>query len=88
MQQLRIELSADRQWQWKVYSGNGENTATSETYTRKHDAERGFTDHAESILKLLADRGELNGMLERLGLVYIPDTTGNKDIDKDYTGLD
>jgi uncharacterized protein YegP (UPF0339 family) len=69
MQQLRIELSEDKQWQWKVYGKNGQNTATSETLTRKHDAERSFDDHADIVLMILAERGDLKSSIERLGLL-------------------
>ena len=68
MQQLRIELSEDRQWQYKVYGRNGENTITSETYTRKADAARGFEDLADAVLIILHQRGDLKASLERLGI--------------------
>lgn len=69
MEQLRIELSEDRQWQNKVYGGNGENLHTSETYTRKADAERGFDDLADAIILIQYKRGKLKSTLERLGLL-------------------
>ena len=64
MNQLRIELSEDQRWQYKAYGANGENLVTSETYTRKHDAERGFDDLARAVLCILSDQGRLGQFLE------------------------
>ena len=66
MQQLRIELSEDQRWQYKAYGANGENLVTSETYTRKHDAERGFDDLARAVLKILSEQGRLGQFLEEM----------------------
>jgi hypothetical protein len=69
MDPLKIEPSADGQWQNKIYGDNGENLHTSETYTRKHDAERGFYDLADRVLIALAQRGKLKSSMERLDLL-------------------
>ena len=73
MQQLRIELSEDKQWQYKVYGQNGENVITSETYTRKDDAKRGFDDLARAVLKVLAEQGKLGQFLEEMDGFDVPD---------------
>ena len=69
MEQLRIELSQDKQWQHKIYGLNGENLHTSETYTRKHDAERGWLDLLDASLIASFERNELIDALERTGLL-------------------
>ena len=62
MAKLEINKSADGQYQYQIY--NGENLVTSETYTRKHDAERGFDDLARAVLKILSEQGRLGQFLE------------------------
>lgn len=38
----------DGEWRWRVQAANGEIVATSEAYTRKADARRGWEDAAKA----------------------------------------
>lgn len=44
------QSEADDQWRWTLKGGNGEIMATSEGYTRKADAERGFLDATRAMM--------------------------------------
>lgn len=70
MHQLRIELSEGerREWHWKLFGRNGENLSPQEGFTRKHDAMRGFEDHADAVLIVMAQDGKLKAAIERLGI--------------------
>lgn len=60
--------SENNQWYFGIKGGNGENLATSETYTRRHGAERGFSDVLDAMLIIAWNRGELGAAITRTGL--------------------
>jgi uncharacterized protein YegP (UPF0339 family) len=64
---LKIINSNDGQFQYQVF--RKEALVTSETYTRKEDAKRGFQDMADAVLLILYRQGKLKATLERLNLL-------------------
>lgn len=49
-----VRESVDQQFYWVLVAGNGEVLATSETYTRKRDAQRGVTAARKAAKQALA----------------------------------
>lgn len=69
MGRLKIIKSNDKQFQYQVFAQNGEHLTTSETYTKKTSAKRGFQDLADAVIKILFRQGKLKSTLERLGML-------------------
>lgn len=69
MARLKINKSSDKQYQYQVFARNGEHLVTSETYTKKASAKRGFQDLSDAVLNILSNQDALIDALERNGLL-------------------